>query len=570
MITVLISEKEKLIPFYSHNRIWQGIPSIERTEKGRLFCTFYSGKTTETLGNYCVVLISDDDGKSWSEPVCATYAGDFARCYDPVLWLDPLKRLWFIWNKVPEFGIYASICEEPDADTLSWSDEIYIGRDIMINKPTVLSSGEWLFPVAVWNYNVIKSFVSNIGAKNYNNFDYCRKYSGANVYKTTDNGKTFSFHGGCPYITARNFDEHMIYERNDGVLVMHTRTNYGISRSLSYDSGATWTVAENSGIGGPCSRFHIRRLHSGRLLLINHYNFTGRNNLTALLSEDDGETFKYSLLLDERDSVSYPDMAESADGYLYIIYDRERGSHKKSLSEVEQNAREILMAKITEEDIIAGEVRNKNSFLKRIVTKLGKYEGDIDFFAHISPLDSESLLMEAGDIDSCLEKIFDHYPIHSANLHCVDRKKLDEIIFAIKENKGDCKELFEHLINLLSKASCDSQSNTDTPIVDKITEILKSETATKEINLSFIAEKLNMSVYYMCHIFKKKTGLSIIEYRDAIRFSLAKKLLVSSNITVTEICHNCGFASSSYFADKFKKSEGISPSAYRKLHKKAL
>ena len=45
--------------------------------------------------------------------------------------------------------------------------------------------------------------------------------------------------------------------------------------------------------------------------MINHKDFTGRNNLTAFLSEDGGKTWPYTLLLDARSGVSYPDVIES-------------------------------------------------------------------------------------------------------------------------------------------------------------------------------------------------------------------------------------------------------------------
>ena len=52
--------------------------------------------------------------------------------------------------------------------------------------------------------------------------------------------------------------------------------------------------------------------------MINHYQFVGRDHLTAMLSEDEGKTWKYKLLLDERADVSYPDAKEADDGYIYI------------------------------------------------------------------------------------------------------------------------------------------------------------------------------------------------------------------------------------------------------------
>lgn len=82
----------------------------------------------ETLGNFCPVIISDDEGKSFSEPICTAYLGENQRCYDPVLWIDPMNRLWFIWNEVPAFCVYASICEKPDEEKLNWSEPFFIGK----------------------------------------------------------------------------------------------------------------------------------------------------------------------------------------------------------------------------------------------------------------------------------------------------------------------------------------------------------------------------------------------------------------------------------------------------------
>ena len=97
--------------------------------------------------------------------------------------------------------------------------------------------------------------------------------------------------------------------------------------------------------------------------MINHHEFTGRNRIAAFLSDDDGETWPYSLLLDERPSVSYPDVAECPDGSILCIYDRERVSMG-----------EILMARFTEEDICAGEMVTESSYRKRKISAYRKCE----------------------------------------------------------------------------------------------------------------------------------------------------------------------------------------------------
>lgn len=69
---MLYIDKEKLKKFGTKNRIWQGIPGIEITKRGRIFSTFYSGGSDEETGNY-VVLLKSDDEINFSEPIAAVY-----------------------------------------------------------------------------------------------------------------------------------------------------------------------------------------------------------------------------------------------------------------------------------------------------------------------------------------------------------------------------------------------------------------------------------------------------------------------------------------------------------------
>lgn len=364
---MLITSPEKLERFSAGHRVWQGIPGIAHTLGGRTFITFYSGGVAEDYGNFAAVICSDNE-RDFSEPIAVAFKeGDF-RCFDPVLWLDPLGRLWFIWNVMPGEEVFASICEDPDADELVWGEEFCIGRGIMMNNPAVLSTGEWLFPIAVWRTDIY--------------FEMREKgldpdeVAGAYVYKTCDQGKSFTRLGFVD-MPDRSFDEHMVYELEDGTLRMLVRLERGhekgIGESFSRDGGLTWSKGVPA-LEGPSSRFFIQKLPSGRVLFINHHNFTGRNNLTAFLSEDDGKTFPYSLLLDERKSVSYPDAQLCADGFIRITYDRQRGCFKSSLEEVYTFAREILMAKITEEDILAGKIVTEGSELQKVICKLDKFD----------------------------------------------------------------------------------------------------------------------------------------------------------------------------------------------------
>ena len=92
-----------------------------------------------------------------------------------------------------------------------------------------------------------------------------------------------------------------------------------------------------------------------------------RQEMTAFLSEDDGKTFPYALLLDERFEVSYPDADVGLEGEIYITYDRNRAIDG-----------EITMACIREEDILAGKLVNEKSYLKRVIVAPGRAPGKLN------------------------------------------------------------------------------------------------------------------------------------------------------------------------------------------------
>ncbi len=553
---MLITKNEQLKKFAPETRLWQGIPAIEKTRGGKLFAALYSGNTKETVGNYCALLVSADDGKTWADPVAVAYIGEHGRCYDPCLWIDPNGRLWFIWAEHPARCVKAVICDNPDAEPLVWSDEFCLSGEVMLNKPIVLTSGEWLFPSAFWDGKLY-------GFPGQQDVFGESTVGGSAVLKSTDRGKTISRIGGA-IVPSRSFDEHMLLEKQDGTVHMYVRTTYGIGESVSYDRGKTWTTAFDSKLGGPCSRFHIRRLRSGSVLLINHVNFTGRNNLTALLSDDDGATWKWSLLLDGRNDVSYPDVTEDGDGNIYVIYDRERGCFKKSMSEALKDAREILLCKFTEDDIKAGRGEN---IKRRTVSRLGEYRGeDKNPYGELALYSDEEyikLLVNTAEPQDALEKIFSRFGVSCSQMHQIDRRALDGAISELLVG-GASLALVERVVSILSanKTVSDGAGAVFGRMMDYI-----SENLTQDFTLDDMAERLSASKFYLCHLFKEKTGTSVYRYRQELRLSKAKKLLLETEFSLGDIAEQSGFCDQSYFTKLFKLLENITPTEYRKLNK---
>lgn len=330
-------------------RHWQGIPGIELAPNGRLWAAFYSGGKNEGPDNYVALVTSRDGGRTWSDLAYVIDPPGNVRAYDPCLWHDGMGRMWLFWAQSYGWydgrcGVWASVCSDSSSDLPDWSKPRRIADGIMMNKPTVMKNGDWLLPIALWASE--PSYLNELPEQCY-----------TNVYVSQDCGETFSLRGAAD-IPNRSFDEHMLVERSDGSLWMLVRAFYGIGESLSMDGGRSWSPGKPSPLGGPNARFFIRRLLSGRLLLVNHYGFQGRSHLTAMLSDDDGLSWRGSLLLDERAEVSYPDGVQDQDGCIYVIYDRER-----------DKAKEILLAIFTEADIEAGTCITEKAALKLVVNK---------------------------------------------------------------------------------------------------------------------------------------------------------------------------------------------------------
>jgi hypothetical protein len=329
------------------NRAFQGIPSMAIAPSGRIWANWYAGVTPgEDHNNYVVVTTSDDGGKTWTESLVIDPDGPGpVRAFDPEMWISPDGRLFVFWAQAQGHegtvaGVWCMETDQPDVANPTWSKPRRITDGIMMCKPTVLSSGEWLLPVSTWR----------------------KTDNSARVIESSDQGKTWTLRGACHVPEKdRQFDEHMIVERRDGSLWMLVRTNYGIGESVSLDRGKTWPVLKPSSIAHPSARFFITRLQSGNLLLVKHgpvKEKIGRSHLTAYLSENDGVDWLGGLLLDERSGVSYPDGQQTPDGKIHIIYDYSRTGERK-----------ILMASFAEADIVNGASDSDSVKLRKLVSQ---------------------------------------------------------------------------------------------------------------------------------------------------------------------------------------------------------
>jgi AraC family transcriptional regulator len=85
------------------------------------------------------------------------------------------------------------------------------------------------------------------------------------------------------------------------------------------------------------------------------------------------------------------------------------------------------------------------------------------------------------------------------------------------------------------------------------------------ITVDDMARTAMFSKFHFTRLFQHATGVSPGRFLSAVRFQEAKRLLLSTSLSVTEISHQVGYSSVGTFSSRFKSSVGLSPTAYRQL-----
>jgi len=127
-------------------------------------------------------------------------------------------------------------------------------------------------------------------------------------------------------------------------------------------------------------------------------------------------------------------------------------------------------------------------------------------------------------------------------------------------------ECYSLLYQILSEIDSYFQKKHDSHIKPKILRA-KSEIernyANSDFNISVLVDRLNISPSYLRAEFKKAYSLTPCEYLNIVRQKNAISILASDYYSVEDIAKQCGYCSTSYFIQVFKKNTGLSPLKYK-------
>ncbi len=90
------------------------------------------------------------------------------------------------------------------------------------------------------------------------------------------------------------------------------------------------------------------------------------------------------------------------------------------------------------------------------------------------------------------------------------------------------------------------------------------DNAGSDISLEQIAGAVNLDKRYICSLYRRYTGKTVMAHLEEIRISRAQRLLTHTSLSVTQISQDTGFSSSQYFSRVFRQVTGMTPVNYRK------
>lgn len=137
-------------------------------------------------------------------------------------------------------------------------------------------------------------------------------------------------------------------------------------------------------------------------------------------------------------------------------------------------------------------------------------------------------------------------------------RKLIELRRSIKEKYEGKHELREEDIKIKS---------VDEKMLEKIDQIIKEQISDPNLSVETLSRQIGVSRSQLQRKFKQLTNQNPSDYLKTARLRYAASLLVTKNLSISEVAYEAGFSSLSHFSNSFRDFYGMSPSRYVELNR---
>jgi predicted neuraminidase len=280
--------------------------------------------------------------EEWSEPFVMADSQDLPDC-NPTLFIDPSGKLWLFWVAIQNNEWGAALLKYRTARAYTPGKPIvWEWQEVIHCRPRNLEALWPSFLEAYPDYDVgdaeegsraVESKLSRrlgwmtrthpimlpdgtmlLGL-------YSDVFNASLAASTRDDGKTWQF--SEPFLGGGNIQPSFCL-RNNGDIVSYMRDSGSTGRirtATSTDNGSTWGPVSSLDISNPSSSVESIVLRNGHWLMLCNDTPEERNRLTAYLSDDEGQSWKWKRSL-ETDAVqaSYPSVIQLQGGAIYCTY----------------------------------------------------------------------------------------------------------------------------------------------------------------------------------------------------------------------------------------------------------
>lgn len=153
---------------------------------------------------------------------------------------------------------------------------------------------------------------------------------------------------------------------------------------------------------------------------------------------------------------------------------------------------------------------------------------------------------------------------------CMKNLCKEKTLYAWSEYKvlGELYLLLAELIQQKSTKNETNESEKNESDLERAIVYIKQNAASPDCSVSKIAKHVNMHRTSLYRLFKRRFGISIIQYLQNYRMDQAAALLQATDLAAKEIATKVGMPDYPHFCKCFKEHNGYSPLEYRKKFQK--
>lgn len=151
-------------------------------------------------------------------------------------------------------------------------------------------------------------------------------------------------------------------------------------------------------------------------------------------------------------------------------------------------------------------------------------------------------LQKTSYVNEAFDSIFEFFS------NCDERNQLEDFV---QQRLFECAS---HVTKIRTKK--------ENPVIKKVAQYVQ-DNLEQDLSLDVVAQKVNMSSFYLSKLFKEETGETFINYVTDRRLEKSCKLLKETEKSVKEITADVGYNDQNYFSKLFKNKYGLSPTEFR-------